>query len=151
MVHFLAYLSQMPKNLTMVRCCHWHHWFCHCHLWTVLIATGLIIETSYLACMCTYAPSKYTWNIKSIWPMYLNGNHFLFSFYYFLPTWLIIGPSYFTKMCIGTRAMHTKITRLRSHIFSNLWTFCHMLDIFNSSCSEHHVNLHLFYIFVTFT
>ena len=28
-----------------------------CHLWTVLPATGLITETSYLAHNCTYAPS----------------------------------------------------------------------------------------------
>ena len=43
-------------------CCR-HHWH---HLWTVILATGVIIEMSYLAHTCTYTSSICTWNIKSI-------------------------------------------------------------------------------------
>ena len=56
----LAHLAEMSMSLCnhelSVVWCHCHH--CHlCYLWTVLPATGLITETSYLAHICTYAPS----------------------------------------------------------------------------------------------
>ena len=37
--------------------------------WTVLLATRLIIETSYRTHVCTRVPGKCTWNIRSTWPV----------------------------------------------------------------------------------
>ena len=62
MVAFLAHLAQMPKSLwshELAAVCHCH-WCCHCHQWTAFLATDLIIETSFLAYTCIYAPSIYT-------------------------------------------------------------------------------------------
>ena len=40
-------------------------------LLSVLMTTYLIVETSYLAHVCTYGPRKCTWNVKSIWHNFL--------------------------------------------------------------------------------
>ena len=53
------------------QCCHWH-W----HLCTALPVTGLIIEASYLTNICSYAPSIYTWNIKSMWHIFFKWQPF---------------------------------------------------------------------------
>ena len=61
----LMLISLCNHELSVVWCCwHCHHCWHHCHwhcLWTVLPATGLITETSYLAHTCTYGPSICTW------------------------------------------------------------------------------------------
>ena len=61
---FLAYLVMSLCNhalSVMCRChchCRHHHHRCqHWHLCTALPVTGLIIETSYLTNLCSYAPS----------------------------------------------------------------------------------------------
>ena len=51
-------------------CCHWHH------LWTVILATGVITETSYLAHTCTYTSSVCIWNIRSILCVFFKWHPF---------------------------------------------------------------------------
>ena len=50
---------------TIMNCpsCGVLHHHCHCHLWTVLLSTYLVIETSYHACVCLYVPNICIWNI----------------------------------------------------------------------------------------
>ena len=88
------------------RCCHCHH----CHLWTVL-STGLIIETSYLTHICTYAPSICAW-ISEYKLYFLNGSHFS-SFLYvaLLTTWFRLEPSSLAQLWTYTGAIHTEEIR----------------------------------------
>ena len=55
-----SHLALMPKtrhNHGLPVVC-WRHCSCHFHhLWTVLLATVLITETSYFTLLCTYGPS----------------------------------------------------------------------------------------------
>ena len=67
----------------------WYH-----HLWTVLLATGLVIETLF-------------WHIYSHIPL-VYAHEILLPL---LPLWLIIEPSYLTQMCVCTRSEHTEVTR----------------------------------------
>ena len=90
--------------MNYLSCC-WHR--CWCHSWIVFLARGLICLTH----MCTYAPCRSIWNIKSIWCIFLNGIHLsIFLQFSLLPRWLIIKHSYITQICIDTRAKHTEIT-----------------------------------------
>ena len=61
-VEVLAHLAYMPMSLynhdlsVMCHCHHHHHCWCW-HLCTAVPVIALIIETSYLANICTYIPS----------------------------------------------------------------------------------------------
>ena len=49
--------AKEPVQLSVVCCQYhrrWHHW--HCCLWIVLLATVLIIETSYFTHICICIP-----------------------------------------------------------------------------------------------
>ena len=90
----------------LVMCHHWHHWCCH--LWTVLLSTGLIIETSYFAHICTCAPSICTW-ISEYNLYFLNGSHFSSVLHVaLLTTWFSLEPSYVAQLCTCTGAIHTQ-------------------------------------------
>ena len=75
---FLAHLVMSLCNhaLSIMWCCHcWclhHHW----HLCTALLVTALIIETFYLANICSYIPNICTWNIRSIWCIFFKWQSF---------------------------------------------------------------------------
>ena len=74
-----AYTIMNCPSCGILHCrCH-----CHCLLWTVLLSTCLIIETSYHACICKNAPSICTWNIWSMWHTFLKWQPFCFFFLYF--------------------------------------------------------------------
>ena len=79
----------------------------HHHLWTVLPATGLITETSYLA--HAHMPLVYAHELVSKYNMYfLNDSHFsLFLYVALLTTWLNLEPSYLVQSCTYTGATHT--------------------------------------------
>ena len=66
-------IMNCPSCVFIVQCCCCHH----C-LWKVLLARGLITETSYLVHIHRYTPRRFTWNIRSIWPIFLNRSHFSF-------------------------------------------------------------------------
>ena len=70
--------------------------WCRHYRWTVILAVGLIIETSYLEYICTFVTGICTWNNRSIWHIF-NSSHF--SFFPDLP----LLSSNFTQICIGTR------------------------------------------------
>ena len=55
------------RHLCHRRPCHWHQ---RRRLCTALPVTALIIETSYLANICSYTPSICTWNIRSMWHIF---------------------------------------------------------------------------------
>ena len=55
-----AYIIMYCSSCVSIVWCHHHH------LWTVLLAIGLITETSCLWHICIYAPSLDTWIIKSM-------------------------------------------------------------------------------------
>ena len=60
--------------IVCVCCCH-----CHCHcLCTAVPVIALIIASSYLAHICTYIWSICTWNIRSIWCIFLTWQLFYF-------------------------------------------------------------------------
>ena len=54
-------------------CCHHHHW---CHLCTAVPVTALITEMLYLADITIYIPSICTWNIGSMWCIFLKWQPF---------------------------------------------------------------------------
>ena len=109
-----------------------------CKLWTVLLATGLIIYFVFCrSLLCTH---------KTINIVYI---HFLkwqpFFFYPVpppLPMCLVIELSYFTQRCIYPRANHIKRIRSLPPIFSN---FCSShVGLPNSYLSKFPVDLILF-------
>ena len=61
----------------------------HPHLWTVVLATGLIIETSHLAHICTYTPSIYKWISKWMQPLFLKWQPFQWSSFCGSPDYLV--------------------------------------------------------------
>ena len=80
-LQFLAHLvmSQCNHALSVMWCCHCHQHQCWCWHWclcTALPVTALIIETSYLANICSYTPSICTWNIRSIWRIFFKWQPF---------------------------------------------------------------------------
>ena len=81
-LRFLAHLVMSLCNhaLSVMWCCrlcHWHwHWWCWRHLCTALPVTALIIETLYLANICSYTPSICTWNIRSMWHVFFKWQPF---------------------------------------------------------------------------
>ena len=83
-----------------------------CHSLVTVLATSLILETLYLAHLCTCAPNVCN-EILGQYDIFLNGSDFSFCLQLpLLPVWLVIEPSYFTQMYIDTRPKHTEITRL---------------------------------------
>ena len=78
LVKFLAHLVMgLCNHALSIMChcqCHQHHM--HQHLCTAIPVTALIIETSYLIDICTYAPSLCTWNIKSMWHVFFKCQPF---------------------------------------------------------------------------
>ena len=88
---------------------------CHCHLWTVLLATSLIIETSFFGTyMHKYGPTYVcTWNIRSIRHNCVKWQP-CFLFYYNCLTCLhswSVELSCHIHMCFETRSKHTEMTR----------------------------------------
>ena len=72
-----AYAIMVCPSCVIVHCCHHHHWHhCWCCLCTAVPVTALITETSYLTNICTYIPSICTWNIGSIWYIFLKWQPF---------------------------------------------------------------------------
>ena len=67
---FLAHLVMSLCNhaLSIMWCCCCWHW----HLCTALPVTALIIETSYLANICSYTPNICTWNIRPMWCIFFK-------------------------------------------------------------------------------
>ena len=93
-------------------------------LCTALPVTGLITEASYLTNICSYGPSICTWNIKSMWHIFLNGGHFSkFLYLALLSTWLNLEPSYLAQLCTCTGATHREEITHLSVIFLKLWIF----------------------------
>ena len=79
--HNLRYLAHLVISLcnhalSVVWCGHCCHWHQHRHLCTALPVAALIIETSYLANICSYTPSICTWNIRSMWHIFVKGQPF---------------------------------------------------------------------------
>ena len=75
----LAHLVMSLCNhaLSIMWCCHCHQCWCwYWHLCTALPVTALIIETSYLANICSYTPSICTWNIRSMWCIFFKWQSF---------------------------------------------------------------------------
>ena len=70
---FLAHLVMSLCNhaLSVVWCCC-RHLRCRQHLCTALPVIALIIETSYLANICSYTPNICTWNIRSMWSIFFK-------------------------------------------------------------------------------
>ena len=99
----LVLLAHLPMSLCnhelSVVCRHWRccwHWCCH--LWTVLLATGLITETSYLGHLCTYVPSTCMWIIKPIQRVFFKWQ-----------------PFYLISLC----GSHDNMVKLRAFIFGS--------------------------------
>ena len=122
---FLAHFVMSLCNHALSVVCHCRrHWCQHQHLCTALPVTGLIIEASYLTNICSYAPSICTWNIKSMWHIFLNGGHFSkFLYLALLSTWLNLEPSYLAQLCTYTGATHREEIIHLSIIFLKLWIF----------------------------
>ena len=122
---FLAHLVMSLCNhaLSVVVCRCWRRCH-HRRLCTALPVTGLIIKASYLTNICSYAPSICTWNIKSMWCIFLNGGHFSkFLYLALLSTWLNLEPSYLAQLCTYTGATHREEIIHLSIIFLKLWIF----------------------------
>ena len=124
-MRFLAHLVMSPCNHapSVVWClCHCLHLCCLC---TAVPGTALIIETSYPANVCIYTPRICTWNIRSMWCIFiLNGSHFSKVLYVaLLSTWLSLESSYLAQVCTYTGATHrVEIVHLLI-IFLKLWIF----------------------------
>ena len=119
--HFLAHLvTSLCNHALSILCgCCWH-W----HLCTAVPVSALIIETSHLADICTYAPSLCRSNIKSMWHTFLDGSHFRkFLYVALLSTWLNIEPSYLAQLCINTGATHREEIMYLLIIYLKLWIF----------------------------
>ena len=93
-----------------------------CHLWTVLLASGLIIvwhrnlvsSTSVRTCSLICNEVLYQCDIY-----FVNSCHGSFSIKLpLLLTWFTIMPSYFTQSCIDSGARYTAITRELWPIFA---------------------------------
>ena len=69
--HALSVVCRCRRRLCRRRPCHWRR-----HLCTALPVTALIIETSYLANICSYTPSICTWNIRSMWHIFFKWQPF---------------------------------------------------------------------------
>ena len=78
----------------------------HC-LWALLLATGLILETSYFA--HSQMPLVYAHEMLGQCDIFfIMKSYFFFSLHLpLLSIWSIIEPSFLTQMCIDTRSMHT--------------------------------------------
>ena len=104
----------------------WHHHWCWgwCHLWTILPARGLILETSCFAHTCMYAPSLCTSNIWSVWPEVFKWQPFwLFLCVPLLSTWLCLQPSYLVQLNIYIGSTHAQGIMQLWLIFLPLWLF----------------------------
>ena len=110
-------------------------------VWTLLLATVLITETSYLAHIGTHGPSICIWNI-----IVLNWSLFSFLLHLrLLPTWLIIKALYVIQLCICTSPKHTQ--RMRS-----LWPIFYIFfSIIYGHFSICHMNNFLIYTYLSFT
>ena len=116
-------MSLCNRVLSGVWCCHWRR-PCLLHLCTAVLVTALIIETSYPANICINTPSICTWNIMSMWCIFLNGSHFSkFLYLALLSTWLSLESSYLPQLSTYTGATHRGWIVHLSIILLKLWIF----------------------------
>ena len=119
MAHLVMSLCNHALSVVWCCCLCWHQ----CHLCTALPVTALIIETSYLANISIHIPSICTWNVKSIWHVFLNGSRFSKFLYVALQSmWLNLEPSYLAQLCTYTGATYREEIMNLSIIFLK-WRF----------------------------
>ena len=119
----------MPKNL----CNHKLSVVCR-HPWTVFLATGMIIETSYLACTCT-KNLIHVYEILGQYNFFVNASHFSI----FLYSGLCFGQHQFwATLCL---LRHFWIHFFRFQECELLWDLC----LIHWSCM---VCRHLCYIYL---
>ena len=147
---FLAHLVMSLCNhaLSVVCCCRCRRRLCrwrrcrhrhrHRRLCTALPVTALIIETSYLANICSYTPI-YAHEILGQCDVYfLNGSHFSkFLYVALLSTWLNLESSYLAQLCTYTGATHRAKIMPLSIIFLKLQIFLkiHILHFLAHLCT----------------
>ena len=107
------------------------HHHCHC-MWTVCHFTGLILETSYFVCTCTFGPGMYM-HIKYlviVTYIFYSDSHFAFFLYLsLLPIWFNLELSYLAQICICSWVTHAEGILYLLSIFLKLHFFLKKCNI----------------------